>query len=605
MSATELSLKLFNAVESKGKHRKPELILEYGLFVEPRARWAMTEINEFAVKHMIDRKTLNKTFHNSWDKISNSSRLELLIDQICHYLSTYGSSDKENVYFPLERLEIPEVSGELRLKTIKALSKNHINKKCLDMLASGIAMSKETVEDVLTLLSMNNYNWTGGEVVKNKEAMVMLADLYGVFPNNPDDALRYVVYKITKDTLFVKNTQTVSSIIGASEFDIKPVFEHVGLSEMSKIFNRNKKIFMALKKNSKKLNATTINKISKLSKYHHEPMPENPLNSVLKYDFTTGEYDHWLDNATPFALNRALSYLYATNSRDGKSPEYCTYRIRNGKSWVKYDGRMHDSEHVSRNFMYLLQYMKSRMGHMFKGKTFYIPDNVEYPLPVSEKNFVGSVPTFTKFLGKNIMAGVYWENAGGATDIDISGLNVTGKVGWNSSYKQGHGSLMYSGDITYAPDGAVEYLRAEGTVSPSLVMSSVFSGDSDCDYRIVVGESEDDLGVDYMMDINNLIYHANVSSVQKQTIIGLIEPQDNGLTSFTVMNLGSGNISVSGYHGSSTYFLSALCSQAESVMPLRELISRLGGNFVDNAEDADVSLSLQDIEKSTFVELFG
>jgi hypothetical protein len=48
----------------------------------------------------------------------------------------------------------------------------------------------------------------------------------------------------------------------------------------------------------------------------------------------------------------------------------------------------------------------------------------------------------------------------GEVDLDLSGLNIAGKIGWNSAYNQDNGQLMYSGDMTSAPQGAVEYLYA-------------------------------------------------------------------------------------------------------------------------------------------------
>jgi hypothetical protein len=63
----------------------------------------------------------------------------------------------------------------------------------------------------------------------------------------------------------------------------------------------------------------------------------------------------------------------------------------------------------------------------------------------------------------------------GARDLDLSGLNIAGKIGWNAAYNQGDGQLMYSGDMTSAPNGAVEYLYAnKGLSTPTLVMNNVF-----------------------------------------------------------------------------------------------------------------------------------
>ena len=74
--------------------------------------------------------------------------------------------------------------------------------------------------------------------------------------------------------------------------------------------------------------------------------------------------------------------------------------------------------------------------YSLNGKSFYLPSDVKYALPTSEKMFVGNIPTGTKFLGDNLAVGIYWENEWGATDLDLSAINIDGKVGWNSSYNQ-------------------------------------------------------------------------------------------------------------------------------------------------------------------------
>ena len=57
---------------------------------------------------------------------------------------------------------------------------------------------------------------------------------------------------------------------------------------------------------------------------------------------------------------------------------------------------------------------------------------------------------------------------------------------------------MYSGDITDAPSGAVEYLYANrGLKEPTLIKNNVFSGESNCQYKIIVGKG-DHIDYDYI-----------------------------------------------------------------------------------------------------------
>jgi len=176
------TLKLFNAVVSKNSN-KEAYVSEEGLAIVPNALWAKDRILNYYRKNTLSALDLNKTFHKSWKKIADSTRFELLIEQIKHYVSTYGSNFQDEIYIPDEILEIPDV--KLKYKLIQAYTVEELTKKCLDLLKSGIALKEETVDDLITVLVDElGYTFTGEEDIRNKEAIVKLADLYGVYPKN-------------------------------------------------------------------------------------------------------------------------------------------------------------------------------------------------------------------------------------------------------------------------------------------------------------------------------------------------------------------------------------------------------------------------------------
>ena len=317
------TLKLFNAVVAKQSNQEL-LVSDDGFIIEPNAVWAKNEIISFYARAKLSGNDLNKTFHKSWDKIKNSSRLSLLIDQIQHYCSTYGSDFQDDVYIPDEVLKVPDL--KLKFKVIKALSVKEMTDKCLAMLQSGIALKEETVNDLLTILVDElDYTFTGKENVKNKEAIVKLAENYNIFPSNPTEFFRWVVYRATGETLLIKNDNLIE-LIKESYYNPAPAFKKFGLKKLSSIFNRFKPLFLAFKPKCGK----TINKLSKLSKTNHKPMVINPLNTVTQKMLRISDIG-WLESATPFALFKALSACY--NRMNGQ--DSFVYRIRNGKSWVK------------------------------------------------------------------------------------------------------------------------------------------------------------------------------------------------------------------------------------------------------------------------------
>lgn len=581
------TLKLFNAVISKPSN-KDTFVSENGYIIESGALWAKKEIVRFYKKNTLDGYGLNKTFHKSWKKIRNSSREQLWAEQVLHYYSTYGSNFEDVMYLPDEILQVP--NAKLVFKIVKAIPADEMANKCLGLLQSGIALKEETINDVLSVLVDElSYTFTGKENIRNKEAIVKIADMYGVLPSDTMEFFRYIIYRATGDSLLIKN-DTVIDAIKSSNYNPAVQFEQFGLEKLAEIFNRFKPLFLAFKSKC----STTINKISKLSKTYHKPLVVNPVNFVTSV-LLTKEDKHWLDNATPFALFKAIS---ACHTR--MQGQYAfAYRIRNGKSFVTTNKV---SDVVWSNYDFLFDYITARF--QLAGKKFFLPADVDYALPTSEKMFVGNIPTGSKFYGKSLAVGVYWENAWGARDLDLSGLNIGGKIGWNASYKQGYGQLMYSGDITDAPDGAVEYLYAnDGLAAPTLVNNNVFAGSGNCEYKIIVGKG-DKIDYDYMMNPNNLFVETKCQSVQRQTILGMLLPEVERM-SFVLLNFGAGQSRVSGNTAVALTATQALYQQWGNPITFREIILELGGEIVKKAEMADYDFSLDKLQKDSFLKVFN
>lgn len=581
------TLKLFNSVVLKETDEKP-FISEQGYIIESGALWAKNEIVKFYKNETLDGYGLNKTFHKSWKTIFRSSREDLLLEQIRHYISTYGSNFQDEIYIPNEVLEIPDI--KIVFKVVKAYPREIMTQKCLELLQSGIALKEETINDILSILVDElSYKFSGNENIKNKEAVIKIADMYGVIPNDTLEFFRYIIYRATSESLLIKSKEVIDAIKN-SNFNPAVQFGKFGLEKLAEIFNRFKPLFLAFKTKCPK----TINKISKLSKVHHKPLVSNPLNYVTSIILNKEDDLHWLDNATPFALFRAIS---ACHTRIQGQYAF-VYRIRNGKSYIK-TNKVSGASWTNYNF--LLDYCKNRFN--LNGKKIFLPQDVEYSLPTSEKMFVGNIPTGSKFFGETLAVGVYWENQWGAHDIDLSGLNIGGKIGWNAEYKLENGDLMYSGDITDAPNGAVEYLYTKnGLNEPTLVNSNVFSGQGNCEYKIIVGKGNQ-IDYNFMMNPNHLFLETKCKSVQNQTILGMLIPE-NGRQCFVVLNFGAGQCRVSGNSEITITATKALYQQWNNPLSLREILIAFGGEIVDNVENSDYNLSLDNLQRDSFINIF-
>ncbi|MEY8760872.1 hypothetical protein [Chryseobacterium tongliaoense] len=580
------TLKLFNAVVARKSDEKP-FASELGFIIEPNAIWAKKEIIQYYSKEKLNGNDLNKTFHKSWQKIKESTRTELFFEQISHYISTYGSNFQDEIYIPDEVLNVPGL--KLTFKVVKGYTKEEMQDKCLSLLKSGIALKEETVDELLYILNKElGYTFTGKENIRNKEAIVKIADLYHIYPENPVEFFRYVIYKTTDTTLLIKNDELINAI-KESKFDATSLFESFGLEKLAEIFNRFKPLFLAYKNKSPK----TINKISKLSKVYHQPLISNPLNNATNLLLENGDL-HWLENATPFALFKALSACHARIY----GQDTFVYRIRNGKSWVQ---KGKSTAVNQKNYDFIISYLKSKYD--LSGKKIYFPENVEFGLPTSEKMFVGNFPTGTRFYGERLAVGIYWEDAWGAYDLDLSGLNISGKVGWNAAYNQDNGQLMYSGDMTSAPKGAVEYLYASNRFNtPTLIMNNVFYGENDCGYKIVIGKG-DHISYDYMMNPNHLFAEVKCNSVQKQTILGMLLPKE-GKQCFVLLNFGAGHSHVSGNTEVSMMATSALYQQWYEPVSFNKLVEELGATVTSEKKGADFDFSLETLEKDSFIQIF-
>lgn len=577
------TLSLFNAVLSKPVGKTTNHVdLESGLVITANAAWATSNIVAYYKNQKLSGNELNKTFHKSFAKVRSSSRFELLVEQIKHYCSTYGTDFQGEIYIPDEVLEIPDT--KITFRVIQGLSRDEMINKCFSML-NGMALAEDTINDILSVLVDELcYKFTGKEKIRNREAVVKIADIYGVLPEDTTELFRYCVYKATSESLLIKNVKAIQAI-KSSNFDPSALFNQHGLEKLASIFNRFKPLFLAFKSSC----PSTINAISRLSKSRHKPLVSNPLNEVTHRALSDDER-HWLDSATPFAIFKALTALH--NRIQGQT-SFC-YRIRNGKSWVR-ENSSANTKLLAANFSKLMNYAKGRWS--LSGRNIYIPEGINYAVPTSEKMYVGNIPTGTKFCGEKLAIGIYWENRWGARDLDLSAIDIGGsKVGWNSRY---YGKdITFSGDVTSAPNGAVEYLHFMNVSTPKIISNCVFSGEDTSGYKIIVGAG-DEVSKPYMMDPNKVMAEVKTEAVQKQMILGIILPEKIG-QSFVLLNFGMGQARVS----SKANGLQALYEQYETPFSFNDLVKFLGANLVDSPENA-LDLSINELGKGTFVDLFS
>jgi len=285
------------------------------------------------------------------------------------------------------------------------------------------------------------------------------------------------VYQATNNTLLIKNKATIEAIEKnlvenktgnkIEKLFIKYCAKDYGDVSLSTIFYRFKPLFLAFK--SLKKVHPLLNKIRKLAVKNHKPMEEDYLNTVTA-KIKKGERinkKELIKRLEEVNIFRKIRLAYALNFRTKNQVDSIVYRIRNGKGWAtEFD--FNKKEETIKVLEIVLESITTDIEKNVKGKKIYIPKEVVYTLPSTEKQFTGSIPTgsYVK-LSKDMIVGIHWENfKNKRVDLDLSMLSETGKIGWNSYYRNEERTLLFSGDVTDAPlpKGATELFYVQRQV---------------------------------------------------------------------------------------------------------------------------------------------
>lgn len=605
------TLELFHAGPCTSSESNTGIVLntQYG-YVTYRTDCDFDLINEFFKQKRLSGQDLNKSFYKSWETVMQLDTEQRIEDQILHYLSTYGTDFIGEPFIPLQDLDVPELK-KTSLMVIQVLDNEQLMEKCINMLDSGVALKQETVTDLVGILTHCGFPFHDGRQFRNREANLFVIQETACYPLDPNEFLRYVVFRITGETQLIKNKDLLRTIrVHAASpmlrrrYNPRQDFLNYGLHHLGQIFNRQKPFFMAMKP----FCPDVINRITKLSKTRHKPMKENPLNRVTAIQLSC-EDEPQIRKATTFALIRAMNACL--NRRMGA--DLYVYNIRNGTVWIDQKRKRVEQlfsmvELLDHNIIAIEKELQSRFEFM-NGKTAYVDPNVILAVPVSEKNFVGNLPMGTKVSSKNLTVGIYWRNEWGARDLDLSGISIYGdKVGWDGAYTDE--TLTYSGDMTNAVNGAVEYLRSTGHVlPPTLLYVNVYSGaDEGVKYRILIGDKSK-ISTTYVMDPNQVILEVETTTLKKQSVLGFMKTINNGeehqQTQFTLIGSAMGNRRASVDSSLNLIGIQALEMRWENALTMPEFLQLVGVELVEEKNDADFDFSVDNLTKDGILEFMA
>jgi hypothetical protein len=620
------TIKLFKAVPITVKKTKKankdllEKTIKRGFVFAPEVVYNYPNCDELIklIEVGMTPEELNNSFHKSWGKVKEASMEQLVAEQIVHYITTYGFKslgiyDKDSVYIPNEKLEIPEIEEDIKFTVIKGYTKKELKEKLLKLLDSGIALKEETIVDIVDVALFVKLNKKEIEGIKNKEVRVIMYDYLGLIPASNTEFLRFIVYKQTGKTLLIKSPELIEELKEHNYMSIVRLFheyeKQYGLDKLAEIFYRFKPIFLAFRKNSEM--KRIVNKIRRLAVRHHKPMPEDYLNEITakvkkgeKIDTIVLKKE--LDKVNVF---RKIRLAYALKFRT-KDVDSILYKIRNGKGYAT-DFSFEEKNRAKRILAVVLDSIIKDVSKNVKGKKVYIPEFINYSLPATEKQFVGNFPSGTFVsMPKDMIAGIHWENVRGhQIDLDLSLMSPeAGKIGWDSSYRSESGDILFSGDITDAPKGASELFYVQRQAKDAFILFvNYYNYDPGVKVPfsiIVAKEQVSNFGKNYMVDPNNIVSIAEFEIDQRQKILGLIVTTTNECRFYFVETAIGKSITSSGSEfaeNSRKY----LFNFYENTINLKDVLSEAGARIIDDKEKADIDLSPENLEKDSILNLIS
>ena len=429
----------------------------------------------------------------------------LISKQILHYIEVYGL-DSPGLF----NLEM--TSGSIAtISYIRAVTEKELAGKVLDLIYANRPISD--IKPVLSIISDYGIIYDINEVKNNELRVALFNPSRDVFKSG-DDAVRWLCYDATESPLLIKSKAVIASVSKGSH---KDWFFSRHMVPLAQVFNRHKRLILACKNPD---TAATINKISKLSKTKHVPLHEPISKRFISERLKKNVKSSILDT---ISLRDKLKYLNLIEYKLLGLP-YDVFNIRNGKVWFDWNGGNYNTTGLITLREEVLESVYWNLSHL-KESTILLDPHVDYGLPVSRKQTLGSLPFGTRVRGntEELSAGIYWHNNfgdGSPIDLDLSAIDSTGqRTGWGaySGYDKKN-PITFSGDVTSAAKGATEFF----TVSTSRenrygLMVNIFRGPTPCKVEVVVGTPDDKVWQEHT------IIREQTTLDSKQSLVGFLK----------------------------------------------------------------------------------
>lgn len=601
-----------------------EIAAKAGYFVHPDV------CNKSVLAFLKDQEiNPNATFYKAWVDVTSKTRLELLFDQLFHYLTTYGTDFAlGNGYVPNDGENDAPLLDYKLFKVIMPISREDLYTKCFGMLTAGVALKYDTMKACADFVieEVHNGMMINIDDIKNREALVYICTNLNMWPSNPMNLFRTIMYITNNDTMIVNNNATINKIKNShTAFNFNKLSEK-DLVKLSSIFLRFKNLFLAFKHNPYVDNKAVINKLRKLAVENHKPFVAGFWQTIFSEPKSEEDIKNHLDELTNF---KKVALMQTCLERIG-NPNNKIYVIRNGKIFFKEDCNVkmpYTSYYVQvYNILResLIETLKANSQKevtvfdvetegvapqhktVMEAKVVKVYNGMSVALPTSEKSFVGNYPFGTSYeLLKDNFVACYWRNEWGTRDYDLSLVDHRGcKIGWNAAYYNNAQNIVYSGDMTNAEPEAAEVMKIKDPKDVlAVVKINQFSGNAKSKFELLFGQTNKNYDAynNFMVDPNDIKFRATVEHEDKKELQVALVANNK----VTLMEVHSGNRIVSRAHNKSLEYIQALADKTRYFVDATELLKEAGYKIVDETYTGEVDIDFANLEKDTLISLMA
>ena len=593
-TAVEL-IRLFGCwVESKSNHRNRSIINAAKNGYIPHPDVVGPEVDEFIKEESFNPNT---TFYRTWDEVTKKTRVEILVDQIIHYATTYGTDFMADAWVPNRE---PLFLNYNQYKVITKTTPEELYKKAITLISSNVALSDDTIGCLLDFVvcMVNNGYELDINAVGNKDIRLMLSDRLGITPTTPTDMIRWLFHKFTGLATPIQSKENLRKI-SCSDLDIN-LADHFNEAQqviLSSMFRRYKRFFIAIKKGTKQ-NNNFINHLRKLADKHHTSFRpafwDNLTNTRYCQLPDIKKALDGLDNN--FKIIRLINMI-ATRRGCNKNAAGSMYLIRNGKIFIQPENIPAFDPHWWNIRAALILKL---IHNIAPKKETYVkfPENINLACPTSERQFIGNIPigSWCDMENPKCFIGIYWENGWGAHDFDLHYASTSGmNYGWNGDY---NGEVVFSGDMTDAPGGASELFSFTHGVMPGVVTVNRYCGIPGSRYKVFLGNGTGKVESG-MVDTNAIVFDSMLTSGAAEQVIGVVADNKFHFTSLQSINRQVPN------YTDNPGILSAIIHHFTNYLPLKPILIAAGYKIWNTGMEKEPDIDLSTINRDTIIKLFG